>query len=569
MKDTIDQFMWGYQQHFRLAVERKTRNALSRIGLPVEVRVVLVGFATPGNVHHRVCIEPEDGPLNTGHLSSVPDRADELYAADPDSQGIHTDPRVHEHRHALLRQQSRAAALVEAIEASGVFNGLTFFASESASIGGYEVHTCVGVATGTLDSLPALDGPIVDRVYVGRSLQHEVIAECLRRADNALYLPDPGQVGRFRDRPEDIVRAAARRFAYGTVFRVGGAPSDLFDAVNAFTSLSYERVAAGGHLVVTDHQNAPDRTQIRFRRPVSLRDSKIMRKLLELSDESTSVITDGQKAFGLRNRDPTPHDAEVTVRGHAEWELSVDGKTLMKVSYGTAKLPSPPLDRHKVADAARRTLRSIDMDRVWPIIEEVRISGHGAILVVANNPEKEAARLGGQAMPITPGHLPPESIARLGRVDGAVLLGADGRCHAFGVILDGAATDHGDPARGSRFNSAVRYHKEHGNSLLIVISDDGPVNLVSDLRPQVHRDEVEAAVRAFCETCERHPVDGEQFGRTHDQVEALAFYLNEDQCRRINDAYENEMCRRLEAGGIAAHLSPLRPHPEMDESYFY
>ena len=49
----------------------------------------------------------------------------------------------------------------------------------------------------------------------------------------------------------------------------------------------------------------------------------------------------------------------------------------------------------------------------------------------------------------------------------------------------------------------------------------------------------------------------------------LAFYLNEDQCQRIDEGYEKEMRRRLEAGGIAASSTPLRPHPDMDDSYFY
>ena len=42
---TINQFMWGFQPHFRVGVERDMEEALSLIGLPVEVRVVLVGFA--------------------------------------------------------------------------------------------------------------------------------------------------------------------------------------------------------------------------------------------------------------------------------------------------------------------------------------------------------------------------------------------------------------------------------------------------------------------------------------------------------------------------------------------
>ena len=105
-------------------------------------------------------------------------------------------------------------------------------------------------------------------------------------------------------------------------------------------------------------------------------------------------------------------------------------------------------------------------------------------------------------------------------------------------------------------------------SIVVVISDDGTVDLVPRLRPQVHRDEVEAAVRAFQECCEAESVDGEEFARTHDRVRSFAFYLNDAQCSVVNECYENEMLRRFEAGGIHLLGTPLQPHPDMDESYF-
>src|SRR4029079_6639134 len=86
----------------------------------------------------------------------------------------------------------RAAALVQAAEACEAFRGLSVFASASAPTEGYEVHTCVGIPTGALESLPAFDSAVLDRVYVGRSLPHEVIAECLRRADRSIFFPAPG-----------------------------------------------------------------------------------------------------------------------------------------------------------------------------------------------------------------------------------------------------------------------------------------------------------------------------------------------------------------------------------------
>jgi hypothetical protein len=51
-------------------------------------------------------------------------------------------------------------------------------------------------------------------------------------------------------------------------------------------------------------------------------------------------------------------------------------------------------------------------------------------------------------------------------------------------------------------------------------------------------------------------------------VKALAFYLDDAQCQLVSDGYANEMRRRFETGGISITEAPLRPHAEMNDSYF-
>ncbi|MYA84923.1 MAG: hypothetical protein F4Y12_05000 [Acidimicrobiaceae bacterium] len=190
-------------------------------------------------------------------------------------------------------------------------------------------------------------------------------------------------------------------------------------------------------------------------------------------------------------------------------------------------------------------------------------------LVVSHDPETEVGRLGGEAVPVSPDRLDVSHLLSFGGVDGAVVLGPDGRCHAFGVILDGTADGRGDRARGSRYNSAIRYQRTKApQSLLVVISEDGMMNLIPSLRSRVHESEVDAAVEDFCATCSEDTVHGERFAAKHDRVLKLAFYLNEDQCQRVNDCYENEMRRRRERDEITVSSPPLRPHPDMDDSYF-
>ena len=574
VKDTIDQFMWGFQRHFRTSVEFRLKEALSRIGLPLEVRVVLVGFALDGGARHEICVEPEDGLLSAEHLVAVSGRAVDIFEADPESQIIHSDRQLHESRRQATLRRSRADALTEAIEASGAFEGFSFFASTAAPIGGYELHTCAGVSTAEFESVPALGESVVDRFHAGRSLQHEVIAACLRRADSALYLPDPGaDLGYTLGGSEDIVKDAAASLTSGAVWRAAEMPADLLPIVNEFTSLSYERAGAGGHLIIASADKDGIQPRVRFQEPVSLRDARSMRKLLELSDETMSVLTDyqgthGLRAYGLGAYESGLDVVEISVRGHADWEMSIDGSALVRVAYGHATLPRPLLEFDKFKDAAERTVGTIDLSRVWAIVKEAQASGHGTTVVVSSDPEAEARRLGA-AVTIAPEYLEPAAIVRFVRVDGAVILGRDGRCYAFGVILDGTAEGRGDPARGSRFNSAVRYQSTTDTgSMLVVISDDGTVDLLPQLRPRVHRDDVEEAVRAFSACCEAAEVDGEEFARTRDRVKSLAFYLDDAQCHLVNELYESEMQRRWKTSGTRLGARPLTPNPDMDESYF-
>ena len=570
MNNTIDQFIWGFQPHFRLFVESGIKRALSAIGLPVEPRVMLVGFALDKSLHHQICIEPETGPLSVDHLAAVPARAQELFEADPEFQLFHSDPRIHELRRNGLFLRSRANALVEAIEASGAFQGMSFFVSNSAPINSYAVHTVVGVPSDALNSLPSLAHSVIDRIHVGRSLQHEVIAECLHKADLALHLPDPGSGFLPLGMAEDIIRTAAMHLADGATYRAIGQPADLFDSINAFTSLSYERTGARGHIVVVSDEEATARLSVRFQQSVSLSNARRIRKILELSDDSLAVLVDQRGAYGLGACASGTNVLDISVTDHAQWEMSIDGLALMRVDHGKATLPKPLLDFRKFTDTVERVLGSVEVKRLWAIIEKAQASNNGMTLVVSSDPRGEATRLGAEAVPIEPQYLGPTEIARLGHVDGAVLLGPNGFCHAFSVILDGTATGRGDPGRGSRYNSAIRYQQSTtaAPSVIVVISDDGTVDLIPHLRPRVYRKDIETAVQEFVACCLAEPVDGSTFSRTLKRVESFDFYLNEQQCRIVNEHYENEMRKRFEAGGLRLSRKPFQPHPDMNDSYF-
>ena len=570
MRDTIDQFIWGFQLHFRVHVEYETKRVLDQLGvISTDTRVVLVGIAAEETANHAICVEPETGPLSAEHLAQVTTRAGELYELDPESKVLYSDPRSREMRHRALFHVARANAITEAIEKSGVFKHLTFFVSASSPINGYEVHTCIGIPKGVMENLPAFEESTVEWVHAGKSLQHEVIRECLHRADMALYLPDPGTGLQILGRTEDIITSATERFISGTTWRTSQEPSDLFGALNAVASLTYERAGAKGKLTVTTRQNLEKWLTVRFKNPVRLRESRTMRKVLQITDDTMSVLADPTCAYGLGASRIAPDVVEVSITGHATWEASVNGDKFVRVAYGRATIPTQQIEFHELKDIAERTIGNANTRRIWEIVQAVQESGQGATIVVSKDPEAETARLSGEGMPIESDYLEPEEIVRLGSVDGAVILGPDGRCHAFGVILDGVANEGGDRARGSRFNSAVRYQNmETAGSMIIVISDDGTIDLLPRLLPRVDKGEVAAAVDAFCEYCDSVPIKADEFERLYERIRRLAFYLNDEQCRRVNEKHEQEMERRTESGGVRITGRNLQPDPRMNASYF-
>ena len=573
MSKTIDQLMWGFQSYFRWHVEYETQRVLNEIGMPVtDAQVVLVGIRTEQGDRHAICVEPETGPVCAEHFIQVTGRAKELYHADPESKYYHTNPRADDSRHRRLFLSARANAIYEAIEKAGVFSDLTFFVSKSSPVNGYEVHTCIGIPTDVIGNLPAFKESTVEPFHASKSLQHEVIRECLYRADKALYLPDPG--GSFEmilGSVDDIITSATERFMEGTMWRTAKEPSDLFSALNAVASLTYERAGAKGNLTVTSRENLEKWLTVKFKKPVRIRESRTMRKLLQLSDNTMSVLADPVHAYGLGPSKTAPDIVEVSITGHAKWEASVNGDKFVRVAYGKATIPKQRIDVEELEDLAERTVCATNTKRIREIFEAAQESGHGTIIVVSKDPVAETTRLSGEGMPIEPDYLEPGQVVRLASVDGAVILGPDGRCHAFGVILDGTANESGDRARGARFNSAVRYlsMEETPSSMIIVISDDGTVDLLPRLMPRVHRVEVAAAVDAFSECCDSAPDDREGFARRYGRVKRLAFYLNDEQCRTVNEKHEQEMDRRLTSDGINITETNLQPDPRMNDSYFW
>jgi hypothetical protein len=577
MQKSIEQFMWGFQPHFRMSVESAVGLGLRALGdETAEPVVFLVGILADDDSdhHHPICIEPEDGPLVPADFGGVGDRAATLYRDSPDSRMRFSNARLDVLKHQEFRDRAHASAIGEVLNTK---LPQQFLISLPTRVGQYRVFTAVGLPARILETAPQLVHDRVDDLYpVTRSLVHGLVEEILKQCARTLYLPDPAGLSVTT---ADVTKSAGRAFTQSAVSLTGAITGgQLFDALNRLATTPYERRVGVGSLLLAKEECEHIVCTLRLQRSVHVGDTRSLRKLLETSSRSgESLLTDGERAYGLGHRKPDyPEPSEsvfqVVVTGNGVWEL-IHGETrLALVEFGEPRLPQQQLKPERLHDVCRRLFGQCDSAALWELAQTASEAEHGTMLVISDHAEDEAARLGSQAFRVKPQRLTGASVKQVIGIDGAVLVDPDGRCHAIGVILDGMATAQGDRSRGSRFNSAVRYlamiKNDVGRAVVLIVSEDGMINLLPDIPPRIQRTERDGLVADLREVAALDPVNAERFYRAYRRVEAKAFYLSEEQVNEVNALMEDHWERRMaEGGGIRITERPLSVNADMNEEY--
>ena len=256
--------------------------------------------------------------------------------------------------------------------------------------------------------------------------------------------------------------------------------------------------------------------------------------------------------------------------GDGVWELHHASVPLATVQFGTPRLPEQRLRRERLDDISSRVFRECDSDALWALATAAADAEHGTMLVISERAGEEAARLGNQALTVEPTRLDDSLVRQVTSIDGAVLVDPAGRCHAIGVILDGTATGAGDRSRGARYNSAVKYLASAGGTptVILLVSEDGMINLLPDLRPRMRRTDLDSMFAELREAAAIEPVHPERFYKAYRRVEAAAFYLSSDQIEEVNALRDDHWERRMaEGANIRVIEAPLRPNPEMADEY--
>lgn len=172
---------------------------------------------------------------------------------------------------------------------------------------------------------------------------------------------------------------------------------------------------------------------------------------------------------------------------HMQWDLFLGDKYIFSYMNGnyriTQKMPIEYLEQ-KCRDVFPKS--RVNQSKVYQNVCVAQEQSHGTMLVIllAKHAKKEGLRFSDRAFGMcdTIPKIRKDVLDKLDSIDGSILMDIQGKVHCIGVILDGDSDVKGDPARGARYNSALRYrgylNKCGIPGLILVVSEDGSVEIL-------------------------------------------------------------------------------------------
>ncbi|MBN1210722.1 MAG: diadenylate cyclase [Myxococcaceae bacterium] len=378
--------------------------------------------------------------------------------------------------------------------------------------------------------------------------------------------------------PNELIRSGGRLLMWRAILQAkpGTGEMALFDDCDALATVTYERKGLHSRLVLCRPDDSRLKYRYRLAQPVELSSRRAARKILETAKESDFCVTDAHLLYGLADIDWDQRKADpalyfVEFEGGAHWTFRRKDLDLMRVDAGRPTMPRAPLSVQQFIYDLRRRLPDIEPEVLKELFFHASLasrSGVGTIILISEGAIAEAKRLRSQSTPIVPSKIDSSVLSRLARIDGAILFDSHGVCHAFGVILDGSAKEGlGDPSRGSRFNSAVRYvESSEFNCMAVVISDDGIVNIIPEMPSVISRRALTQRIEQLSQLAHQESPSLMLFSRVIEWLDRRRFYLDQEACDVVNYCVA-EINKRLEEA-FRRNVEAFEPTPELDETYF-
>lgn len=590
MPKKLKYFMWGYQCYFREYIQLYAEKIFQSLSSDLKPYVFLLGFLREdAEGSEPICIEPEDCGIDFELFKDVDVLGKKFYKSHPGRNLIHSEPNLHERNQEDLTNECLRQAVLNYLDITYKKQGKISFVSLPVMAFGYQIFIILQFDEEVYNRFYSLRRTSVKihelrSATVMRSLIESLVYVYLSEASKRLYYPRAG-VYFFEDiliDKKEMLRLAASRFIGSTIYAASESfyASDIFDICNYIASLKYEGGSSTGRLIICKENHPNIRIVIKLERPITLDDHRRIRKLLEIASDDLHLYTNGTQIVGFAKMvgsyDTTKEDLFMInfVDAH-HWTLLHDNQVMMIVEYTNPSLPKSKIEKRNFDSTIKRILSEIPdegLNNLWKIVNSAIKQKHGTLIIISRKAKEESSRLSNQSTQIRPLLLIEELVKPITSIDGAIILDMNGFCHSMGVILDGVASDNGTPTRGARYNSAIRYvDMTKGDSIAIIISEDGMVDLYPQLRPQIKKSKIIEHLKRLKDETESEEVDYDKYHPIMRWLDEYKFYLSQDNCDEINNLkkiFDSKL--KTEVGRIYYYyqIPDFQPDPDMNDSYF-
>jgi DisA bacterial checkpoint controller nucleotide-binding len=495
----------NWQNIFQEKVLRVFKELLERLNIQITTNVFALEIPVSGKDVDEILFQPENYRFTSSQLQNIflstEENFNELYNTIP------IEPVFPNEHQRSLRQIALKKAVENTLKEIDI--SLVSFCSHPVEVDKHWVMTIIQFDKNYFDSLYKLKKDTYDQAKkdmhgmnelykykINCSFLEAVISTVLSESYDILMTPTKIRNYSFSSPDRILEDAASRLLSSITGTRVNDWGRDLFEFSNEISAERYEGAGSRGKLVISNQGNLNILVKVKFKEVIKIiknsrTDDKTVRrkirKLLEVSSDEMGLLCDGKCVLGLGSPikyDPLHEDIfEIRFTGHYTWELVHAENVMLKVEYRKPNLPQEKFDKVQFHDhiSSLFDVDSLSKNLLLKAVEAAVNQSHGTMLIISAEAEEESNRLSGQSTAIEVIPISKEIVSHVSSVDGAIMVSPDGNIYSFGVILDGlATTENGDPSRGARFNSAVRYidmqRIKDVNCLAIIVSEDGYVD---------------------------------------------------------------------------------------------
>lgn len=483
--------IWGDEIPFSVYAESAAKETFDLLDKGLSPRLVLVGVSLrEDDAKPRFSVVPKSSRYSAGMFAGIEEEAGQMrftaqqkpfyfarfqrYVDEANAGTLgYCSEKI---REVIVRNTERAEHIT--------------YCSLPTTVGDYWVFAVLQLKTAASERHPRLRRREVNDVAVEPSLIDAVAYEFLELCAFELSVPDPGRSFRaWRRRADEIVRAGGRRLMTFPIAAAGNdwSPDGFFLSMDAISALRYEGEVGSGRMLIAARGHKNVEVTVRFLEGVEVADHRAVRKLLRLTSRELALLCDTTWCYGLGKTagvyasEQEDLFAVAFVKEHT-WQLLHADQVLMHVRYSEPQFYRDEFPQEEFAAGMREVFPTVTVGELGGLATIAALAckeKHGTMLVVCKEASKEATRLKEQSTPIEPQALTPDLLELVTKIDGAVLVGLDGVCHAVGVILDGKATTRGTRSRGSRYNSALKYADSCDYPAVVVVkSEDGMIDIV-------------------------------------------------------------------------------------------